>query len=412
MAIIASCNQPDESQLIEFQDVDNFWSAYDKIKAEADTSRHLAILQEEFLDKASDGQNMLLEVRNYSPEEYIHSINSYPKFYTALRDNLTNKEEIKKDILKSLNNFKKLYPLKKQGKIYMGVGNFRTPGTTVDSIVLFGSEMAFTSSDMDMSEFSDRYDYFRDYITENPIANIEFLSAHEFVHTQQIEAMGTNLLSVALREGSAEFIAEMVSDRKSTIPAMKYGRENKQEVMDQFTKEMFNTRLSYWVWSSRENQFGHSDLGYYVGYEISQFYYNNSEDKDKAIADLIDLDYSDIEAVKAFIDKVNYFDESTNALLDGYKKTQPQVLSVDRQGNLFTVHFSEVMDDNYREFNYGPLGAEGVLRISEYIGFSEDKKSLSFRAEVKENTKQQIEFSEQFRSKEGVEMVPYLYELK
>jgi len=51
------------------------------------------------------------------------------------------------------------------------------------------------------------------------------------------------------------------------------------------------------------------------------------------------------------------------------------------------------------------------LRITEFIGFSEDKKSLSFKAEDIEGTKQQIVFSNAFRNMDGIEMKPFMYEI-
>ena len=68
------------------------------------------------------------------------------------------------------------------------------------------------------------------------------------------------------------------------------------------------------------------------------------------------------------------------------------------------------MDEDYRGFDYGPMGDNHVLRISEYLGFSDDSKSLSFKSENLTNVKQQILFTSVFRNQDGIEMKPYLYE--
>ena len=399
-----------DDPLVNHTDIDNFWTAYDKISSEEDTSLHATILSNAFINKASIGQLKLMEARNYTLEEYLSNIYAYPKFYNSLRKNLSDIDSISSLITKSLNKFQQIYPLKNSAKIYLGIGNFRTNGTTVDSTVLFGAELALSSKEINLTEFSDDYDFFREYIKEDPIQNIEFLSCHEFVHTQQLEAIGTNLMSVAIREGSAEFIAEIVSGKTSTTPALAFGKENSKAVIQQFKKEMFNHNVSYWLWTSRENKFGVRDLGYYVGYDICKFYYHMSQDSSQAINDIIELDYSNIDSVAIFLNKTNYFSEEVSKLSKAYILAQPIVKSVKKEGDIYTVYFSQAMDEDYRGFDYGPMGDNHVLRISEYLGFSDDSKSLSFKSENLTNVKQQILFTSVFRNQDGIEMKPYLYE--
>jgi len=344
LSFLFSCQTTEKKDLIVSSDIDNFWTAFDAIKATQDSSLHAGILASEFLDKASPGQIKLMEVRNYTAKEYLNNIKAYPKFYESLKSNHQEIAKISSIINNSLDKFMEIYPLKKEGKIYLGIGNFRTNGTTVDSMVLFGTEMALSSKNLDLSEFPDSYNYFRNYIKEDPINNIGFLSCHEFVHTQQVEAIGTNLMSVALREGSAEFIAEIISKEASTSPALSFGKENTEAVMQQFKNEMFNLSTSYWVWTSRDNKFGQRDLGYFVGHELSRHYYENHKAKNQAIKDLIELDYSDTKAVAGFVDKTNYYKEDLDTLEKNYKANQPIVKSVKRQDNIYTVFFSIIIE--------------------------------------------------------------------
>lgn len=404
----ASLNEP----LVIATDTDNFWKAYDKIKQEPDSSKQLKILKELFIDKASVGQKRLFEVRNYTPEEYIESINSYPKFYTSLRANFSRKNEIFDAAEKSLDRFKTIYPAMRPAKVYLGMGNFRTPGTTVDTLVLLGAELALGNTDLVTSELPDNLQYVKNYFKEQPIDNVGFLSVHEFVHTQQKEAMGTNLLSVALREGSAEFIAEQATNEASTLPALAYGNQNTAAIFEQFKKEMFNQTTGYWVWNNLENKFGNRDLGYYIGYALSKHHYDNTENKPQAIADLIELDYSNVKTVMAFVDKMQYFKTPIAQLEQAYKESQPTVKQVKQNGGLFTVMFSEPMDTRFRGFEYGPLGEQHVLRIYEFIGFGEDGLSVSFKAKIEQDKTQQMMISNRFMNMDGIELLPYLIELK
>ena len=119
-------------------------------------------------------------------------------------------------------------------------------------------------------------------------------------------------------------------------------------------------------------------MGYYVGYELSRHYYENAIDKSQAIADLVELDYSNADSVQQFIERSRYFKEPLAEMEKKYEASRPYVKEVKQEADLFTIKFSEPMDTRFRGFDYGPLGEDHVLRISEFIGFSEDGTSLSF----------------------------------
>ena len=401
--------QKPAAQRLISADIDRFWAAYDQIQAEPDTARHLQLLQEEFIEPASEGQRQLFAIRNYTPEEYLANIRAYPQFYASLRRLLDKRAPIEADIRAALSEFQTLYPQMQTGKVYLGIGNFRTNGTTVDSMVLFGAEMAFTDTTVNTSEFPAQYQYFKNYIRDyDPINNVRFLAAHEFVHTQQKAAYNTSLLAIVLREGSAEFIAELCMEHPSVVPAIAYGKAHRAAVFERFEQELFNRYPSWWVWSDTPNPFGQRDLGYYVGYALSEHYYQQAPDKQAAIAHLIELDYGDADSVRAFVDKMGFFEAPLADLEAAYREAQPMVTRVEQEAGRFTVHFSEPMDTLYRGFDYGPMGEEHVLRINQYLGFSASGRSVSFRAGLTPGKAQQLTLSRDFRNRQGVELVPYV----
>lgn len=405
----SSSGPSDQEQRLVSADIDRFWSAYDQIQTESDTARHLQILKDVFISPASEGQQQLFAIRNYTPEEYLANIRAYPEFYASLRPLLEQRGPIEADIRAALEKFRQLYPPMQSGKIYLGMGNFRTNGTTVDSMVLFGAEMAFTDSTVHTSEFPPSYQYFKDYIRDyDPIHNVRFLAAHEFVHTQQVEAYNTSLLAIALREGSAEFIASLCMESPSVVPAVAYGQDHRDTVFQRFKQELFNQHPGWWVWSGAPNPFRQRDMGYYIGYALSEHYYNQAPDKQQAIADLIELDYSDAAAVENFVDQMRYFKQPLAKLKEVYETARPTVTKVEQDERRFTVHFSEPMDTLHRGFDYGPMGEAHVLRIDQYLGFSPDGQSLSFTASLTPEKIQQLELSRRFRNPKGIELRPYL----
>ena len=73
-------------------------------------------------------------------------------------------------------------------------------------------------------------------------------------------------------------------------------------IRTRFIAEMDGDALDNWLYNSARNPFGVSDVGYYAGYRIAQEYMRQQADEKAAIARMIELDYADPGAVRAFID--------------------------------------------------------------------------------------------------------------
>lgn len=404
------CQNSPSKVTVLTEDLDRFWRAYDLIQEAELTEEKLAILHKHFIDSASPGQQQLFVARSYTPEEYVENISKYPKFYTSLRKQLKELPSIKAGILQGLQEFEKVYPKVSSSAVVFGMGNFRTNSTTLDSMVLIGTEMLCTNNNIDVSEFGNDMQFVKNYIDSEPMRNALFLGIHEFVHTQQIEAYENNLLAIALREGTAEYVATLASGLESNEPCMEYGAMNRDKVMQQFTKEMFNQSPSYWVWSSAPNQFGVRDLGYFVGYEISKYHIEQSVDKNAAIAQLIELDYSDSASVSDFVERTGFFEKTMTSYQERYRNAQPQVASISWSKDTLTVHANQALDTLYRGFSYGSLGEEHVLFISNWLGFVEGDSSFRMVIDTTFSKPQQLIVNSAFRNRNGVELVPKLIE--
>lgn len=134
-------------------DITNFWVAYDKI-----TSTQDSILQYKYLDslyfrKGTKGLQGIRQARNYTPQDYITSINNYPKFWASIRENTLQAGKLGAELENGIEKLKTLYPELKPAKIYFSIGSFRTPGTTIDSLILIGSELAMADSKTVTTEF-------------------------------------------------------------------------------------------------------------------------------------------------------------------------------------------------------------------------------------------------------------------
>ncbi|OJJ18527.1 hypothetical protein BKI52_23220 [marine bacterium AO1-C] len=412
-----------QAQNVVTRDIDNFWNAYDKITATQDSARQMELLHQHFLDKGTPGLAAIRQARRYTPQQYLNAINRYPKFWKSIRANTYKSKTLSKELEKGIVKLKKVYPTLKPAKIYFTMGVFRTNGTTLDSAVLIGSELAMADKSIITEEFPARTKRFLDnYFSTDPISNIVFLNIHEYVHTQQKTAWDSNLFIQSLREGIAEFVAVRASGEKSYSPAIAYGKQNDALVKARFKKEMFNQHYRYWLWSSMDNAFKHRDLGYYIGYAIADKYYQKSTNKLQAIQDLVTLDLTNEKAVRTLVEKSGYFADKLSTLRKKYEQNRPQVVKIQQLKNgsknvnpnlkRITVEFSKRMDTRFRGFDYGPLGESNVLRVQKWIGFSEDGKSVTFEVSLKPNQVYQVKLSNRFYAEDGTELAPYLIEFK
>ncbi|MCJ8498854.1 DUF2268 domain-containing putative Zn-dependent protease [Chryseobacterium salipaludis] len=409
-------------QKIITDDVDNFWNAYDKIILEKDSLQQLNLIKTLYIDKGTAGLDGIMRARRYTAEEYVYAINHYPKFWNSVRNNTLKNKQFSKEINNGIKKLKKIYPELKPVNIYFAIGILRTGGTTIDGMLLIGSEVALTDKSIITSEFENLYPHLRAYFDTNPINSVSFLNVHEYIHTQQKETIGNTLLSQTIMEGVAEFLAEVALGQKSPNPQIEFGYKNEERIKQEYEKEMFSPDIYNWIMNNPDNQFGMRDLGYFVGYAICKKYYEQSSDKKLAVKEMIELDYNNEKALISFVEKTGYFDKPLSIYKSEYESKRPKVIeiqpiknnsqNVDPNIKTITLTFSEEMNPNFRNFELGPLGENNLLRIAKIIGFSEDNKSFTFEANLEPDKQYQILINYGFRSKNMINLIPYLIDFK
>ena len=407
-----------ENQDIITTDIDNFWTAYDQIVATNDEPKQLELLNKLFIGKGSDGLRMIMESRRYTPQEYVGAINNYPQFWKSIRANTYKSKQLAGELQDGIEQLRKIYPALRPAKIYFTIGVFKTGGTTLEDAVLIGSEVALADAGVITSEFPQALDNLRTYFKTDPIKNIAFNNVHEYIHTQQKTTIGNNLLAQTVLEGVAEFLAVKATKKPSTAPSIEYGKNNSEKVRSKFAAQMFNPFNGFWLYSNAESEFNVRDLGYYVGYEICEKYYDKAADKNLAVKEMIELDYNNELELSRFVDQSAYFSKPLKNLAKTFEKTRPKVVSITelKNGNKkvssnlkeITINFSSKMNSYYRNFELGPLGESNVLRLKSFLGYSDDGKSATFEIELMPNTHYQLTVGSQFRDENGVSLKPYL----
>jgi hypothetical protein len=126
------------------------------------------------------------------------------------------------------------------------------------------------------------------------------LVLHELAHFQQAVVQGIEvyqriygpdrtLLALALREGSAELIAELTTGRHINPAAESYGSANEAELWSKFRAVMQGGDTGEWMFVQPSNAQWPPDLGYWIGYRIAKSYYEQAEDKEQAIRHILGL---------------------------------------------------------------------------------------------------------------------------
>jgi len=408
------------TQKVFTSDIDNFWRAYDSCKATTDSLKQLQYIQTIYVDNGTKGLKAFMESRDYTTELWVNLIRKYPKFWKSVRPNTFTVKSYSREIEKSIQKLKKLYPELKEAKMYFAIGGINSGGTTMSDMVLVGAEVATGNKETDVSEFPNKW--LDGVFKSQQPGNIVPLNIHEYVHTQQ-KGEPQNLLALAILEGSCDFITELVMGKTLQKNYLVYGRLHEAELKEPFKTDMFTPAYQNWLYNGSTAK-TMADLGYYMGYSICKSYYRNSKDKKKAIKDIIDLNYSDTAAVDDFLAHSKYYTEPINKqqLVQQFESRQPRVLKlepfnngdtlVDASINEMKIIFSVPMNKNGFSINDGERG-KSYSPVAGIAGFSEDGTSFTIKLKMEPGHEYEFILTDlSFKSADGYPLKPYEVKFK
>ncbi|MBF9221342.1 hypothetical protein [Hymenobacter ruricola] len=377
-------------QLVYTSDIDNFWVAYDSIRTTTDSAKQLRYLNRYYIDKGTAGLRAFMEVKQYTPQEWVNSIRQYPRFWNSIRPNTQLAKTAANDIEPYLKKLAALYPALRPAGLYFTIGALRSSGTTKADMVLIGAEMATGNPGIDFSEFPTNTQAFLSrYFKSQPLKNLVVLNVHEYVHTQEKGPPESDLLAQALYEGTCDLVAELVTGKLPLLPYVAYGPAHEAELKEQFKRDMFAPYLRNWFYNQLSDDPHHvPDLGYYMGYAICKAYYQRAKNKKEAVRQLLELDYTDAKAVEALLRASAYYPAlpGKEQLLAAYEQSRPRVTNVtptipvdgllDASVKEIRIEFSAVMAP-YTGTDYGS-GGKAEWPVAGRGSFTPDKKSYVY----------------------------------
>jgi len=269
------------SYVIETSDIANFWEAYDAAKTADEKGKVFKALYQErasamFKEQLKHPGDMR------SVRKYLESFEKYPKYWESVRNPTMAMKDLSQEIDASFKVVEEIYPRFKPVDVVVLVTPMVIKGNAGLDHIMIGAELNVKPSEVDLSEFEEDISYIFQI-------DIKSLIVHETIHFQQDKADPKSLLGRAIKEGSADFLTELFLEQAHLTPAYEYGRKNEKELWLRFSKEMHSADYSKWLYASSKTDTRPMDLGYFVGYMITKSYYENSADKNKAIAEIIEV---------------------------------------------------------------------------------------------------------------------------
>jgi hypothetical protein len=290
-------------------DITHFWEAYDQLPLAKTTQDSINIIQKMYLNRATEGLKEFQKVRYFEAESFVERIRKYPKFYNSVRNNTMIPLQ-EGNFSSVTDGLKKIYPNAQPAKICFTVGPMSTGGTVSNGYLLIGIEMISGSSDCDVSEITNenlKGEIMSRTGRSDVIAFIKEMVTHEYIHTQQKKidknACSCWLLENIIKEGVASFVSEklILNTKENNSKAFKYVQENEKKLWEELKGQLCSKDVSRWLYNAASSKDRPGDLGYRMGYNMAEAYYNNTADKKEAVKEMIEMDNPLL-----FLDKSRY----------------------------------------------------------------------------------------------------------
>lgn len=288
---------PDDPAAAVFvtSDIPNFWKAYDAGGANGSSDA----FQAEYLNRASSGLRDFIQSRNVTAASLAGMVRAYPRYFADIRAStlrLANDAAIQSRLRDGYRTIKSMYPPAVFPPVTFLIGRFSTGGTTSTNGMLVGLEFFAVTPTTPLDELGQ---FQRDNV--RPLDSLPVIVAHEHAHVLQGRAGGImskstkTLLDQALLEGSADYVAYLVTGSNINARLWSYAIPREAALWAEFKAAMHGTDLSRWLYNQGSASTDRpGDLGYFIGYRIAESYFDRTADKAAALRAIIEVGNADL----------------------------------------------------------------------------------------------------------------------
>lgn len=259
---------PEDARLVT-SDLVRFWDIFDRSSSQEQLAR---LLEDEYLQHGSDALRDFVPYRMLGADSLAAMVTRNRGAYEAARARSLEVVEMERAIRAPWFALEYLYPEAVYPDVYFVIGRFNSGGTISSAGSIIGAEML-----------------------PEP-AEVPWLVTHELIHFQQPAVPGNRrtLLVQSIREGAADFIAELATGRPPSAPYMAYGLANEAQLWREFREVMHGNEYGGWLYAG-ERDGRPADLGYFIGYRIVEAFHLRSPDTRQAVREIITAtDFEDL----------------------------------------------------------------------------------------------------------------------
>lgn len=265
---------PDSAQVVT-TDIDNFWRAFDL----AEPKFKAKVFQREYLDKGSPGVDGFLRYRIENAKKLAKTVKNNLAYYQGVRPHTLRIAEFAPEIREYYRNLKKWYPDAVFPPAYFVIGRRNSGGTTSPAALIMGAE-----------KFGEPAG---DPAADLDITGIPGTVAHELIHYQQnYPNDDQRLLAQVIREGSADFLAVLITESPLDEHHLDaFAQPRAEELRTRFLAEKDNKDWGGWLYGGGPALFpdAPNDLGYWLGFQITAAYYAQAADEQQAVREILSI---------------------------------------------------------------------------------------------------------------------------
>jgi hypothetical protein len=267
------------------EDVTHFWEAVDRLNPQSSRADSIQAFQAYYFDRATPGLQSYISSRLKKPDGLLMALGMLPRYYASVRPNTLALVAQKERVRRAVADLQRYYPESRFPDIYFVIAGFISQGTVLNGKMILGAEMVAADSTTVVSELPP---FLRDVDLSSK--GLPCILVHELVHFQQDNVRDPSLLAQAITEGVADFVTKQAIGCVPTAAATyTWGEAHEQELWQLFQSEMNGRDFKKWLYNGNDAKDRPSQLGYWMGFQIAEAYYNKARDKRAAVRDLLHI---------------------------------------------------------------------------------------------------------------------------
>jgi hypothetical protein len=280
---------------LETRAMETFWPYLEQ--ALADTTKAREILRSYIFEGPQEVRDYYVVRYGSIDNMYGQMINASPGYYRYLstRFRADSLQPYKKDILAAMRQFREYYPQAVFPKVYVVPGLLNSGGTSTEMGMFLGGDMYGKGPGMPSEELTEWQEG-----AVSSLSGLPKLTVHELMHFQQSYQDSINLetlLSAVIQEGVCDFLVELCFEEPMSNTNLDFLEDpaNHDWIFGELKRDLMGWETDKWLYNGGSIQDRPHDLGYTVGYLICKSFYENQQDKQAAVVELLNTsDFRDI----------------------------------------------------------------------------------------------------------------------